>query len=457
MLIRFTTENFLSFKDEVEFSMVPGKPRKHRDHVVGSGKGNDFRLLKAGVIYGANAAGKSNLIKAMSFAKRMIVKGTKAKQRIPVTPFRFDRKTENSPSSFQFEVKCDSTSYIYGFKLDKMQVHSEWLFERRSTSLKKLFTRNTDKKGQTDVEFGTLPLTEEQNKAFLEFTAYGTRPNQLFLTESIDRNITYFEDIHSWFVNKLVLIFPDTKPSAGIGMRFMNSTEFQERFRDVLNLFDLGIDSVDLPKIDLDAESRLPDEIRDRIKQDIQEMPRESEGKTVVHIPDLNIIIVVEPDSEPSAFKFMTVHRIRHEDREVNLELMEESDGTRRLFELVPAMIDLLHEDRNRVFVIDELDRRLHAILSKKILELYLKNSGRQPTQLIVTTHESDILDLDLVRRDEIWFVEKDSSGSSTVYSLEEFAPRYDKDIRKGYLHGRFGAIPIVPNLSTLEWGRNND
>ncbi len=457
MLIRFTVENFLSFKDEVEFSMVPGKPRKHRDHVVGTGQGSDFRLLKTGVIYGANAAGKSNLIKAMSFVKQMVVKGTKARQRIPVTPFRFDSKTENSPSSFRFEVKCDTRSFIYGFKLDRTQVYSEWLYERRRASVKLLFARNTDGEGQTSVDFGTLPLTAEQNKAFLEFTAYGTRPNQLFLTESIDRNITYFEDIHTWFVNKLVLIFPDTMPSAGIGMRFMNSTEFEDRFRDVLNLFDLGIESVDLPKIDLDAETRLPDELRDRIKQDIQEMPRESEAKTVIHIPEFNIIIVVETDNKFSAFKFMTVHKISHEDRSVNLELMEESDGTRRLFELVPAMIDLLHEDRNRVYVIDELDRRLHAILSKKILELYLNNGGNQPSQLIVTTHESDILDLDLLRRDEIWFVEKDANGSSSVYSLEEFAPRYDKDIRKGYLHGRFGAIPLVPNLSTIEWGRNNE
>ena len=100
MLIRFTVENFLSFKDEVEFSMVAGLPRKHKEHIVGSGKGNDFRLLKAGVIYGANAAGKSNLIKALGFAKRMIVRGTQAKQRIPVTPFHLNKTSEDRPSSF---------------------------------------------------------------------------------------------------------------------------------------------------------------------------------------------------------------------------------------------------------------------------------------------------------------------------------------------------------------------
>ncbi len=452
MLIRFSVENFLSFKDEVEFSMVAGRTRKHKDHILTSGKRNDIRLLKTGVIYGANASGKSNLIKAMSFAQDLIVEGTRKKQSIPVIPYRFDSVTEKKTSKFQFEIKCDTSAYIYGFEVDSTRVWSEWLYEIRSASEKMLFERRTDLERHTKIKFGSIPLTAEQNQGFLDFTAGGTRPNQLFLAESMDRNISYFEDIYDWFRKKLVLIFPDTKPNAGIGIRFMENIEFQQKFRDILRLFDLGIDDIDLQEFDLDAETRLPNEFKEQIKQDILEMLQESERKTIIHIPWFDIFIVVDSDNQFKAYKFMTVHQVKHEDRGVLFELTEESDGTQRLVELIPALIGLLNDESERVFVIDELDRSLHAHLSYAILELFLENSEHQQSQLIVTTHESGILDLELLRRDEIWFIEKDTSGASSVYSLEEFAPRYDKDIRKGYLKGRFGAIPMIPNLNNVEW-----
>ena len=109
-----------------------------------------------------------------------------------------------------------------------------------------------------------------------------------------------------------------------------------------------------------------------------------------------------------------------------------------------------------KFYVIDELDRRLHPHMTKNVLDIFLSNSVDRPSQLIVTTHESSLLDLDMIRRDEIWFIQKDVDGSSKVYSLEEFAPRHDMDVAKGYLHGRFGAIPIVPSYNVLEWAKIN-
>ena len=452
MLIRFSVENFLSFKDEVEFSMVAGRTRKHRDHIITTGKRNDVRLLKTGVIYGANASGKSNLIKAMDFARNLIVRGTRLRQNIPVTPYRFDRTIEKKPSKFEFEIKCKTKHYIYGFEVDSKQVHSEWLYEIRTASKKILFERRADLDGQ--VKFGNIPLIAEQNQEFLDHTARGTRPNQLFLAESIDRNISYFEDIYDWFDKALTLIFPDTKPGAGIVMRFMESAEFKRKYRDILGLLDLGIDNIDLPEFNFDTETRLPDEIKDQIKQDILEIPQESEGKMVIHIPQFDIIIIVESDNQFKAYKFITIHQVKHESRNVLFELTEESDGTQRLFELIPALLGLLNSDRERVFVIDELDRRLHAHMTYNILDVFLTNSANKSSQMIVTTHESNLLDLDLLRRDEIWFIEKDGDGASDVYSLEEFAPRFDMDIEKGYLNGRFGAIPILPSYNVLEWAK---
>ena len=256
--------------------------------------------------------------------------------------------------------------------------------------------------------------------------------------------------MNRWFDEKLVLIFPDSKPS-GIEIAFMNDEEFQNEFVKLLKLFDLGIENIRLEDFDFDSETRIPAEVRERIKQDIQEMSLPRGGHAIVQIPALNIFIFVDENQEPVSKRFMTLHKVEGKDDHTPLELTEESEGTQRLFENVPALLDLINENHERVFVIDELDRRLHALLSYKILELFLTRKAKQHSQLIVTTHEVGILDLELLRRDEIWFIEKNIAGQSTMYSLEEFHPRYDKDIRKSYLQGRFGAIPLLPSRRSLE------
>ena len=450
MLIRFTVENFLSFKDEVELSMVAGRPRKHPDHILPRKSDRDVRILKTAVIYGANASGKSNLIKAMSFARDLIVRGTSGKQRIGVIPFRFDVQKENVPSRFQFEIRCDGKPFNYGFEVDKKRIHAEWLYEIRSNSEKMYFERETNSDGLTSVTFGKLAFTDKQGEQFYDFVATGTRKNQLFLKECAERNALIFEDIYRWFDEQLVLIFPDTKP-AGIEIAFLKDDEFQNEFVKILKLFDLGIENIRLEDFDFDSETRIPAEVRERIKEDIQEMSLPDGGHAIVQIPALNIFIFVGEKQEPISKRFMTMHKIEGKDDHALLELTEESEGTQRLFEIVPALLELMNEDHERVFVIDELDRRLHALLSYKILELFLTRRTKQISQLVVTTHEAGILDLELLRRDEIWFIEKNIAGQSTMYSLEEFHPRYDKDIRKSYLQGRFGAIPLLPSRRSLE------
>lgn len=450
MLIRFTVENFLSFKDEVEFSMVAGRTRQHEDHIVTTGNRNEIKLLKTAVIYGANASGKSNLIKAMSFARDLIVKGTRSKQNIAVQRYRFDLVSKNMPSIFQFDIRCSDKTYTYGFKVDKKRVHEEWLYEIRSSSRKMIFERETDSNGSTRVTPGSLPYTLEQDEQFFRFVATGTRPNQLLLTESLERNISYFEAITSWFREKLVLVFPDAKP-AGIEIAFLSDESFQDQFIKLIKLFDLGIEKISLVDFDFDSEQRIPAEVKEQISQDIREISVEPDSRAIIQIPALNILLIVDENQEIVSKKFMTLHNVSGSKTHEPLELTEESDGTQRIFELIPALCELLNDDHERVVVVDELDRRLHSMLSYKILELFLSRSKHLRNQLIVTTHEVGILDLDLLRRDEIWFIEKDSLGESSVYSLEEYHPRYDKDIRKGYLRGRFGAIPLLPSRHSLE------
>ena len=170
MLIRFTVENFLSFRDEVEFSMVAGRGRRHPDHILPRKRKRDPRLLKTAVIYGANASGKTNLIKALAFAKDLITEGTKPNQRIPVVPFRFKQEREAEPSRLEVEIWTNGAIYIYGFEVDSERVHSEWMYEVRPASERMLFERLTDKDGQTEVEFGKIKLASSQHADFLTFT-----------------------------------------------------------------------------------------------------------------------------------------------------------------------------------------------------------------------------------------------------------------------------------------------
>ena len=444
MLIRFTVENFLSFKDEVEFSMVAGRPRMHPEHVYRVPKRKDLRLLKAAVTYGANASGKTNLIMAMSFARWMIVRGSDEAGSIRITPFRLDSGNEKSPSKFQFEVVCDSTAYIYGFTLDNEKIHAEWLYEMRPSSEKLLFDRSTDESGNSHVNLGNLAFTKEHGRQFLKFVQSSTRADELFLKKTIDNNVAYFKDVYDWFNLRLRLIFPDGY--SGVETAFMSESAFEETSSDLMDLFDLGIDSVRLKASDINV----PSDVRRAALQ----AHRDLDEDVVIQFPINNTYLSISADNEVRTRKFMSVHSVPHEGRDVEFELTQESDGTQRLFELSTALLGLLSGERDRVYVIDEIDRSLHPHMTRNILDIFLANGEGQPSQLIVTTHESSLLDLDLLRRDEIWFIEKDRYSASSVYSLEEFAPRYDMDIEKGYLQGRFGAIPIVPGYNVLEWAR---
>ncbi|MCU0499425.1 MAG: ATP-binding protein [Anaerolineae bacterium] len=448
MLIRFTVENFMSFRDEVEFSMIPGKAHKqHPGQVIKSDKRGDLSALKAGLIYGANASGKSNLIKAIEFAKNLITHGLRPKQRIPITPFRFERD-EKRPSRFQFEFKHKDRAYAYGFLLNTEQILEEWLYEITSSTEKPLFERVTNPDHETTVTFSNLKYTDRKDKEFLEFTARGTRPNQLFLTESLERNIPYFEAVVEWFDDYLVILFPHTKP-IGFEFNIMNDEQFKSDVTTIVQAFDTGISSIQLQKSEFDEDDSLPEELKTMIREMVIPDLMESENQnTVVFSPFGSIFFLIKEGDKFFTLRLLMGHRCIDSDEEGFLELREESDGTQRLFELIPAMLALLKTDR--VFIVDELDRSLHPQLSYSLLELFLNHPTPTRSQLIATTHEEHLLDLDLLRRDEIWFVEKEANGVSKLFSLEEYAPRYDKDIRKGYLLGRFGGIPLIKEVEGL-------
>lgn len=209
MLVQVTIENFLSFKEATTFSMLGVNSNlSHIEHLAVDLAGKEKSLLPVAAIYGANAAGKSNLINAINFAKDLIVEGTRSGQAIPISTFKlgdYSRKT----SKFEFLFTYQNIFYSYGFTLNSSQIFEEWLYGIPLNKKKEVryFERNTTEKKETKVEYGTtLKGRSDKNKQFLEFIAKGTRPNQLFLTEAVERNVKLLIPVVDWFKRVLTII-----------------------------------------------------------------------------------------------------------------------------------------------------------------------------------------------------------------------------------------------------------
>jgi AAA15 family ATPase/GTPase len=415
-------------------------------------------ILKAGIIYGANASGKSNLVKALGFMKEVVVNGLKETLTFN-KHFRLEKGNNNKPSLFEIEFQYQNKIYNYGFAiiLSKKIIVEEWLYELNKNSQTPIFERQRDDNGNTKLD---IPLKfgkgkkNENNKLRLELIGENLSDNELFLTEVAKKNTKNIPqaqsllDVYKWFDDVLMIIFPHSKFG---GIDYIgDSNEMTQIFCKFLDIFNTGINGLESKLLDFEKTlSYLPNEIKDEILKTLQN----NEGEhTIFEINGEPYITHKDENSNFKIKKLMTKHRIKEsEDYELFEINREESDGTRRIFDFFPALLMLANQES--IFVIDEIDRSLHPILTKNIVDLFLKNTAGIPSQLIVTTHESSLLDLNFIRKDEIWFMEKNEIGESNLYSLDEFKPRADRmQIRKDYLLGRFGAIPFIANIEDLGW-----
>ncbi len=459
MLIRFCVENFLSFKDDVEFSMLAGESDEHPDHVH---KVRDMRILKTGVIFGPNASGKTNLIKAMSFAQNFIRTGLLPTEYHELTPFLLDSESAAKPSEFLFEIQCGmGQCFQYFFSVDSQRVNKESLYEILPDTEHMIFERKTTADGKTDIEFGKIPVLVTNDDDPMDFLPESGDPRVLFLTqykrlelELGEQRIPFLAHIYDWFDQTLVPVFPDSIPAQGIGFGIMKDSELKHRLKDILEFLDLGIDGVDLHQIEFDSDQGLTKEYKEYIQTLVDKIPKDSDERAVFGGHGSERYLTVDSESNYAAYELFTLHHVKDENRYVAFKLASESDGTRRLLELMPSLLGLHGDLSEHVFVIDELDRSIHAQLSCKVIELFHAKVGTSRRQLIVTSHDTGILDLDLLRRDEIWFVDKERNGASSLYSLEEFKLPAKMNIEKGYLFGRFGAIPVIPSVESQDWIR---
>ena len=431
MIISFSVENWMSFRDPTTFSMIASRERQHGERVPKLGK-YQTRVLPIAAIYGGNASGKTNFFKALNFAKTLVIKGTRPDSLIPIETFRLDATGRSRPSRFAFELLIDETIYDFSFAVTQKVVLEERLVKITSTSEKVLYDRRD----------GNLNFDASLAKdMFLQFTFRGTRDNQLFLTNSVSQNIDDFRPVYDWFENTLVLVAPDSR--FDLFEIFLDEGHpLYTAMNEMLPRLDTGIAHLGSEEIPLENIS-----IPEPLKTELQEEVKEGMAVRLLMEPQTNRIVVTRKDGELIAKRPVTFHP-KSDGTEARFEIYQESEGSQRVIDLLPAFLELSAQVSQKIYVIDEIDRSLHPLLIRQLLEEYLSNCSTETrTQLLLTTHNVMLMDQQLLRRDEMWATERDEAGVSSLFSFSEYKDvRYDKDIRKSYLQGRMGGIPhIVP------------
>lgn len=448
MLIRFSVENFLSFKDRIYFSMLPGKGTLKKEHKTEAVKG--VRVLKVGVAFGANASGKSNLIKAIAYGKRLVVEGVSAGGQMDYPKFKLDTKSASKQSRFEYELQAGGKNYAYGFVLNEDMVTEEWLYEISKVGETKIYERLVN---SFDISYLIEQQKNDEQKQFIQFFCKSTPKNQLFLHEVMVRNvkdnvydIKDLEDVLGWFSNTLNIIFPHDKYKSGIKLIATDNEKLKNYYSALLRYFDTGIKSISLQSVKSN-KTDLPNDVLEQIKRELIKSNNKDTHFSLINGRD-NYILSLK-DDKLHIQKLMTQHAVTGNEQGVYFETGDESDGTNRMIDYIPLLIDLLKG--NKIFIIDEMERSLHPNLIYDIFDLYLSNCTNINSQLIVSTHESSLLTQKLLRKDEIWFVIKDRQGASMLYSLEDYNVRFDKEIRKDYLLGRYKGVPRLGNRSDIE------
>lgn len=448
MLIQFVARNYLSFSDldECVFNMTATTDSRHINH-VSKVEGHKLDLLRAAAMYGANGAGKTNFVKALYFLKSLLIKGIQPKHRIPISRFKLNSSSKSTPARFEVEVLQDGIHYSYGIVLDDERVREEWLFETKNNGRQTmLFERATSMENESKFEFGAR--LKESGADFLNFVAKGTRPEQPFVSEAESRNILQIQSFLKWFRETLNIIPADSKYRP-LAMRIHRDKEFASHLGIFLKAAGTGIESIGSTSEDLDFSKHFPGMPED-LKQEILTT---LDGKNGVMVdsgkgPSANDLkIITGKIDKPILVRLHTIHK-GLDGNEIAFSFKDESSGTQRLIHLFPILFSL--KQSKKVYIVDELERSLHPLLSRLFISTFL-DSEVTLNQLIFTTHEECLLDLDLLRRDEIWFMQKGPDQASKCYPLTEFKIRPDLEIRKGYLAGRFGAIPFFGDISLNE------
>lgn len=416
MLLRFSVSNHLSLRDSQELLFTASSLKDNTEGLIDWAAAPSGSVVPAVVIFGANASGKSNFVHALgTMQQKILFSHTRGNSSdgVPRNAFRLDASYPHKPSRFEIDFVHDGVRYHYGFEMDDRVFLKEWLYATPKSHRRTLF----DRVGR-DFRFGRE--LKGRNNAIAELT----RPNSLFLSSAEQNNHEHISSLYEYFRSLNCLASVDVSEEY-----WRHEKAIDSRVIEFLGRLDTGICGYR--------------------RQEIE--PSEEQISTRRQIITLVKKLTNEPIDISETFKRVTME-LAHQTRSgepVYLDLGLESAGTRRLLVMLSLAYRAL--DSGAPLVIDELDASLHTLASAAVLQLFCSpETNSNGAQLIATTHDTNLMDWDGLRRDQIWFTEKDDAGATLLYPLTDIRTRGNDDLEKGYLQGRYGAVPFDDPISVL-------
>jgi hypothetical protein len=411
MLLEFSLSNFLSIKDEITLSMIASNDKLLDKNTI---KYNKLMLLKSAAIYGPNASGKTNILYALYYVTDLIINSHRIQsgETLDYRPFKLDKKYETNPSRFKIVLEIDSIKYIYEFSLDEDKIYQEklWYFPPPHYRKRVIFSRDITR-GDKVYKF------PEKDEKMLNIIKDNTRNNMLFLSRSANMNYEKTSLVVDWFTKNIRTMFPENDLIPGIYTKKALAADESKKttIRNILTKADSGIVGIDV------KERSFNDDFLKEFPKELRDMILEEERKAVE-------IIHAGLDNEGNKI-------------EVRFRFEEEAKGTRKMFNLAGPIMDALAN--GRLLTIDEIETSLHPILVRYLINLFNDpRYNKLGAQLIFTTHNTHLMHQTILRRDQMWLTEKGGDQGTRLLSICEFRVRPDENIEKGYLLGRYGAIP---------------
>ena len=416
MLLEFRVRNFRSIRDEQALSLVaaPSDKELAATHLAPTGLKALPQAVRSAMLYGPNASGKSTLLFALNYLRAMVAESAtvvQPGQTYNVQPFRLDPATARQPTELEASFLVDGIRHQYSFAMTAERIVSEQLMVWHTAKPTQWFSRRLDDGGDRYAYEFSAYLTGPR-KLWQE----STRPNALFLSTAAQLNSELLGPVARWLVASLVYLPAGASVDHAHTMALLGSPEGRAAVRDFLGTADISISEVSaVPRKGFRAQFLLqPGGVA---------QARQEDGEVMFPI--------FEHRSGQGSATF---------------ELHEESDGTQRLFSLAAPVLDVLKH--GRVLVVDELDRSLHTLLVRRLVGMFHDPAlNPRGAQLIFSTHDTSLLDHTLFRRDQVWFAEKDESQATRIFPLSDFSPRKHEAWERGYLMGRYGAVPMFRNL----------
>jgi uncharacterized protein len=416
MLLEFRVRNFRSIREEQALNLVAAKSDKELEdtHLASTGLKTLPNAVRSAVVYGPNASGKSTLLEALNYMRAVVADSAttvQPGQSYNVRPFRLDASFATQPTSFEMSFLLDGVRHQYAFAMTPQRIVGESLQVYRSAKPSELFSRKLAADGESyEYEFSSY-LTGKR-----KLWQDSTRSNALFLSTAAQLNSELLSPVFRWIADSLVYLPASAEINTEFTTAMLGSDDGRAAVCDFLTSADISIANIEaVPRKGIRAQFVIP-----------------AVGDTQVSRVEGEFLVPVFEHRTPNG--------------NARFDLTEESQGTRRLFGLAAPVLDVLRE--GRVLVIDELDSSLHALMVRRLIAMFHSPEiNKKGAQLVFTTHDTSLLDLSIFRRDQIWFTEKDTNQATRLYPLSDFSPRKHEALERGYLSGRYGAVPFFSHL----------